>query len=99
MCGTAGLGVCRGFLGQAAFWEFDRHEDVGGNEFGRCLYPIHLGVRGPQLERRLLGRVGVRDVTQLPGLKVLKGLNQFLAGVHHEWPVPGDRLSDRQAAE
>src|SRR2546430_5783788 len=30
---------------------------------------------------------------------VIEGLRQLLVGVHHEWPVPGNRLTDRLTAQ
>ena len=58
---------------------------------GHGARPAHAKFRG----RELVGG----DDAEPAGLVVLDGLDDLLAGVHHEGPVVGDRRADREPAE
>src|SRR5260370_39305210 len=70
----------------------------------QMITPMTPGLPGPSARQRLvLGalvrQAGDRHRAHPAGLEVRHGLDDFVAGVHHERPVPRDRLADPPAPQ
>ena len=75
---------------------------VGAIEVGEIVKTLHISVWNSS--KLLLAHHGVRanvlralsilQISELPGIKILESLHQFLAGIHHKGAVSSNRLVD-----